>query len=579
MPGYLRAVLNPIIGAEKQKPDDYVEDDSSDAQFSIGAPVEKINPLGYNLDYFTAYFMALQGVIGTGIFANPASILKSIGSVGASYVLWVTGFIIAMLQILVYIEFVTYFKRRSGGNVVYLEQSYPKPKFLVASTYAAVSVILSFSTSSAIAFGSYILAAANYDATAWQQRGVGVAVLTFVCVLTIANSRLALQLSNLLGFIKTVFVIFIAITGLVVLGGNTRVENPTKVFHNSWEGTTKDGNAISNAIIKVAFSYGGTQYLFAIAGEADPRKTKNMFKYFLPGVMFSIFIFYLLIITAFYAGIGDVDTIKKSGSLVSAVFFKSVFGTEKAATALDVFVALSALGHLLAVVVGQSRSIRECGRQGVLPYASWWTTTKPWGTPVLPVIAIWIVNIIVLLAPPPGDAYNFVVDIGSYSGYIFSLLLVVGLLLVRKSRKAEGLGYEGFKVPLPIVVIVILYSIFVIALAWVPPSDGTLIGSDVSFFYAAYTITTVGLLLLCVAYYYVWGRILPKIFKYEHRTSYYTLENGEKGHTVIKVPYAELAEWDAHHDSNGRLLESDDLSSLNVVDVDHGEEIGKKASP
>lgn len=554
---------------EKFRVEEFSSDNESDQQHDDGAPVEHVNPLGYNLGYTTAFFMALQGVIGTGIFNSPATILNSMGSIGASYLLWVCGFIIAIFQILVNIEFVTYFQRRSGGSVVYLEQSYPKPKYLVASTYAAVTVILSFLTSSAIAFGNYVLAAADYNATAWESRGVGVGVLAFVAILTVVSSKFSLRLSNAIGIVKLIFTIFIAITGLVVLGGHTRVKNPTKVFKNSWEGTTTNGNNISGAILNVAFSYGGTQYLFNIAGEAPPKKTLTIFKFTLPLLMGTIFILYLLVITAFYAGIGDVEAIKKSGNKISAVFFQNVFGDERGVAALDAFVAISAFGHLLAVFLSSTRAVRECGRQGVLPYSSWWTTTKPFGTPLLPAIAIFIVNVIVLVAPPPGDAYNFVVDLGSYSTNIFSLLLVIGLFRVRKQRKDLGLGFNGVKVPLPILIITVLFLVFVIALAFVPPknANGSLNGSDVSFFYATYALTTIGLLSLCVAYYYVWGRILPYFYKYEHRTVYYTLKNGETGHTVVKVANDELAEWDAHHDSNGREIDSDD-SSVNVENTE-----------
>ncbi|ODV81409.1 amino acid transporter [Suhomyces tanzawaensis NRRL Y-17324] len=567
MSTYLRTALNPFIGGTKQEVEDDASDAASDAQLSVGAPIEGLNPLGYNIDYFTAYFTALHGVIGTGIFATPASVLKSMGSIGASYVLWIAGFIIAVLQIFIWIEFVTYFKRRSGGQVVYLEQAFPKPKFMVSSVYAAVTVILSFSTSSAIAFAQYILAAADHKATAWEQRGVGIAVLVFVSALGIVNSRLALKVSNFIGFVKVVFILFIAITGLVVLGGHTRVKNPTQIFQNSWEGTvTSDGNAIASAILKVSFSYGGTQYLFNVAGESNPKQTKNIFKYFLPAIMLSIFAMYLLIITAFYAGINDIQQIKKAGPLISSLFFTKVFGTKAATKALDVFVALSALGHLLAVVVGQSRALRECGRQGVLPYSSYWVTTKPWGTPILPIVAIFIVNFIVLVAPPAGDAYNFVVDIGSFSGYIFNLLLVIGLLLVRRQRKAAGLGFEGFKTPLSIIIIIILYGVFVIAMSFVPPPGKSLNGSDVSFFYATYAFTSIGILLLCFFYYYIWAFVLPRLGKYAHRNLHYTLENGERGHTVVKVPVEELEEWDSKHDSNGKEV-SDDNSSILVENI------------
>ena len=43
----------------------------------------------------------------------------------------------------------------------------------------------------------------------------------------------------------------------MVLGGHTRVENPTVNFYNAFEGSTSNGNAIANAIVKLNFSFAG----------------------------------------------------------------------------------------------------------------------------------------------------------------------------------------------------------------------------------------------------------------------------------------------------------------------------------
>lgn len=559
---HLLKVFEPFIGGKRDFEVQEVEFES-ETQDSNGAPVENNNPLGYNLDYVTAFYMVIQGIIGTGIFATPGSIVQSIGSIGASYVLWVVGFLIALFEIFVYIEFVTYFQRRSGGDVAYLEQAYPKPDFLVPTTYAAVSVLLSFLNSSAIAFGTYILSAADIEATTWRQRGIGCGILAFVCLLSSINTRTTLRLSNILGSIKVIILAFIIITGFVTLAGGTRIANPTSIFRNAWEGTTKDGNAISNAIIKVSFSYGGTQYVFGVVGKSKPKHTKNMFRFFIPSVVFFIFILYVLIITSYYAGSNGLENIKSSNTLIASLFFLNVFNSVPARKALVVLVALSALGHLLSAVVGHSRALRECGRQGVLPYSSLWTTTRPWS-----IFATWLVNIIVMIAPPAGDAYNFIVDVGAYSGYIFKLLLVIGLLLVRRHRKAAGLGFEGWKDPLPILVVTILFEVFVITMAWVPALSGTLIGSDVSFFYCTYAIVCVGILGICVLYYYIWAKVLPKFGNYEHRILYYSLDCGELGHSVVKVKKDDLQKWDTEHDSNGRPIFAADGCVEEVVETE-----------
>lgn len=497
----------------------YESDDSHD---SYGAPVEKENPLGYLASSWGIFYMIIQGVIGTGIFATPGTIVNSVGSIGGAYVFWVVGFIVTLIQVSVYIEFVTYFRRRSGGEVVYLEQAYPRPQFLVPVVYAAVTVILSFSTSSASAFASYIFKAAHHTPTDWQQRGLAVVPLFLCAGIVAANTKLALRLNSLLGFVKIIFVFFIIISGFVALSGNSKVGNTHSVFHNAWEGTTTDGNSISNAILKVVFSYGGTNYAFGVVAETVPTNTIRAYKTFVPWTLFFIFILYILINTAYFAGIGSVKEIKKAGTLVSSVYFEKVFGTRAAQSALSSFVAISAFGHLLGVFIAHSRSLRECGRQGVLPYPKLWTSVKPWGTPLFPILVTLIVNLVILLAPPPGDAYNFVVDMGSYSGSIFNSLIFIGLLKLRKSRKKQGLGYREFHVWTPVVIIAILWTLFVVFMAFVPPK-GTLKGSDVSFFYAAYPITTIGLIAICVAYYLVWAFLLPKLGKYQNKVETFQL--------------------------------------------------------
>lgn len=49
----------------------------------------------------------------------------------------------------VYLEFTAYFPSRSGSEVVFLEQAYPRPMWLFPTTFAVQSVILSFGSANA----------------------------------------------------------------------------------------------------------------------------------------------------------------------------------------------------------------------------------------------------------------------------------------------------------------------------------------------------------------------------------------------------------------------------------------------
>lgn len=76
--------LSKLSEKEKTSVDIKTVTSNSEEIEAIGVPVEEKNPLGYGVGCFTAFYTIVQGVIGTGIFATPATIVKSIGSIGAS---------------------------------------------------------------------------------------------------------------------------------------------------------------------------------------------------------------------------------------------------------------------------------------------------------------------------------------------------------------------------------------------------------------------------------------------------------------------------------------------------------------
>jgi L-asparagine transporter-like permease len=70
------------------------------------------------------------------------------------------------------------------------------------------------------------------------------------------NTRFSYWFSNGIGIVKVLTLVFISITGLVVLGGHTRVPNPHENFHNSFEGNATP-YGLTNALVKIIFSYAG----------------------------------------------------------------------------------------------------------------------------------------------------------------------------------------------------------------------------------------------------------------------------------------------------------------------------------
>ncbi|PGH00807.1 hypothetical protein GX51_05584 [Blastomyces parvus] len=514
-----------------------------------GAPVEQASPLGYHVGWFGILFLNVSQMVGTGIFSTPGNILNNLGSVGLSLLYWVIGAIIAAAALPIYLEYASLFPNRSGGQTAYLEQAYPKPAFLFPTAYAFFAIAFSFSSSNAVVLARYIYNAAGVDASEWQNKGLAVGSYTFLALLCLLSNKWSIRLMNLISAVKLIILLFIVITGFVVLGGGTRVKDPRANFRDPFDGVTSNANAIVNALVSINFAYTGYSNAFNVVAEIKrPRKTLRAAT---AVSLIIVAILYILANVAYFAAVPK-DVIASSGELTAALFFKAVFGD--AGSALPALVAVSAAGNIMAVIIGATRTMRECARQGVVPWPHIWVSTKPFGTPAAPIILKWALTSIVILALPFGDAFNFLVDLRSYPDSVFLLLMVIGIYFIRHRRKEQGIPQAEFQVWHIAAIFSILVALFILIMPWYPPEGGAT-GGNVSFWYATYCVVGIGLLLGCGVYYALWVWILPRIYDYSIRTETLVLEqDGATTHRLLKIPNSEINEWDRTHDDAGNLI-------------------------
>lgn len=476
-------------------------------QEAIGAPVESHSPLGYHVGWLTIIFLNVNQMVGTGIFSTRRSpclctiksikltttagnILNRTGSIGLALIYWVIGFVMAIAGFGTFLELSSYFPNRSGGEVVYLEQAYPRPRHFFPVAYAVQSVILSFSSSNAIVLSQYLWRIADREPTPWQMKGVAIAAYTLAVICVIAHNKYSLWATNIFGALKILTLIFISITGWVVLGGNvSRIEDPHANFRNGFAGTTNSGNDLASALVSIVFSYKGYSNAFNVVNEIQ-NPVKQIKRYgFISVVLTAVLYFFCNI--AYFAAVPK-EVFAESSELAAGVFFTAVFGKGAAETALNVLILMSAFGNLLAVLIGQSRMIREIGRQGVLPYTPFWVSTRPFGTPLGPYLLKWAMTMLMIVAPPAGDAFQFVVSLQSYPESMFLFAMAIGVYIIRRRRNRNKIPRSDFRVWHVLLVFFILIQIYVLAMPWWPPQGGIYAG-DVSFFYATYCIVGIGM--------------------------------------------------------------------------------------
>ncbi|KAK1961672.1 high-affinity methionine permease [Colletotrichum sublineola] len=486
-----------------------------------GAPVETSSPLEYGVGPITIVFLNIGMMIGTGVYSTPSSILKGTGSVGQSMIYWALGFLTSIASFSVYLEFASYFPNRSGSEVVYLEQAWPRPKWLFPTAFAFQSVALSFSSGNAIVLSQYLFRVAGADPSPWQLKGVAVAGFTVATLVVALNNTFAYRFSNGVGVVKLATMVFISITGLVVLGGHTSVREPHANFKDPFEGRAR-AYGLTNALYRIIFSYSGYENAFNVVNEVkDPvRQIRKNGRISLSIVT----VLYLMANIAHFAAVPKAD-LAAAEQIAASLFFKNVFGSSRAVRGLNFLIALSSFGNLLTVLIGSSRMLRECGRQGVLPYPRFWASTRPFGTTLGPYLVKWLLTVIMVVAPPAGNAFNFIADLQVYPSAFFGFVMSVGL-----------------------------YDVYLLVMPWYLPDGGPFAG-DVSFWYATYVVAGIGILVGCGVYYWLWIYAVPKLKGYEIRQQVLELADGAQSHKLVKVPVAELAEWDAIHDQVGRPLQ------------------------
>lgn len=156
--------------------------------------------------------------------ATASTVLKGAGSVGLALFYWVIGFLMAGSSLAVYLEFSSYFPSRSGSEVVYLEQAYPRPKYFLPTVFAMQSVLFSFSSSNAIGMctgswenisdrlvlAQYLFRLAEAQSTPWKLKGVAVASYSVAVLVLAFNTKWSLRFANAIGFVKLVTLILYA---------------------------------------------------------------------------------------------------------------------------------------------------------------------------------------------------------------------------------------------------------------------------------------------------------------------------------------------------------------------------------
>lgn len=491
--------------------------------------------LGRNIKWKDAFIIAISRVIGSGIFVVPGVILTSVGSIGLTLLLWVLGAVIVACGLAVSLEYGCMLPR-SGGDKVYLEFTYPRPRFFASTMIAVQAVLLGFTASNCIIFSQYVHFVFDVETRDISKKALAVALLTIITIIHGVWYRAGIRIQNFLGWVKIGLVIFMLFAALYVVifrpnpeGAENNRPMRLQSWEGIWEGSDWNLGTLATSLFKVFYSYAGLSNLNNVMNEVkNPARTLRSVS--LTALVSACFL-YLLANLAYFAVV-PIEEIKRSGQLVSALFFERTFGPNVGKIILPLAVALSAAGNVMVVTFSVSRLNQEIARAGFLPFSRYLSSSKPFNTPMGGLIVHYIPSVLVIVLPPSSEVYSFILEVEGYPGQIFALATSIGIIWLRYKRPDLK---RPFKAWIPAVIFRIVLCFCLLAAPFFPPSHPKPGG----LFYATYAIVGVGILVFGALYWLVWTVILPRLGGYRLEEKQDVLDDGTAITVLTRVPKVE----------------------------------------
>lgn len=462
--------------------------------------------VGRTIGWGSAYIIVISRVIGSGIFAMPGAIVKTVGSPGLALLMWVIGAFVAWCGLAITLEYGCMLPR-SGGEKVYLEYTFRRPRFLASTLVAVQAVLLGFTASNCIVFAKYTLFALKLESSDAAVKALAVGLLTAITIVHGCFYKSGIWIQNILGWAKVVLIIFMIVTGFFVVAFRRKTEPSAQKINlgfavdDWWGGSNWSWSILSTAFFKIFYSYAGLGNINNVLNEVkNPVRTLKTVG---PVALLTACVMYLLVNVAYFSVV-PIEDIKQSGELIAALFFERVFGPGFGNVFLPLAIAVSAAGNVMVVTfslvshqrmaqkrisaksLSKARVNQEVARQGFLPFASLLASSRPFNAPMGGLIVHYVPSLLVIVLPPSADVYAFIADVEGYAGQFFAVATSAGLLWLRYKKPDL---YRPFKAWIPGVWLRIALCIALIAAPFFPPKHGT---GDVGFFYATYALVGLG---------------------------------------------------------------------------------------
>ncbi len=395
--------------------------------------------------FFSATMVVVASMVGTGIFTTSGFIMAELSSPYSMLICWLLGGMFAICGALCYAELGAMYPA-AGGEYVFLRESFGK---CIGFLSGWVSLIIGFSApvaASSLAFAAYFSRSFSVSLgpeLSLSLFGIEVVTLTFQSVLAISvivvfslvhchSLSAGERVQNGLTLFKIGFIVSFVLLGLLL--GDGSIED---VIENSDMSRLTQGEfAIS--LIFVSFAYSGWNAAAYLGGEIkSPRR--NIPLALILGTLLVMTLYLLLNIVYIYAlPSKDMSGVLEVGIRSAASLFGDNIGKYFGGA-----ISLCILSVVSALVMTGPRVYYAMAKDGLF-FSIFAKLSRTYG---IPRYAIFLQAIIAVVMVMTASFDRLVLYIG-FTLSIFTMLTVVGVIVLRKKKRTLQRSYKTFGYPL-----------------------------------------------------------------------------------------------------------------------------------
>ncbi|MDQ8145589.1 MAG: amino acid permease [Gemmatimonadota bacterium] len=316
-----------------------------------------IDPVGYErrLGLPSATLLVVGGIIGSGVFLNPAVVAQRVGTAPLTLLAWGLGAGIAILGAFIFAELGARLPA-VGGGYAYLREAFgPLPAFLYG--WALLLAIASGAIAAvAVTCASYLALLVGLPAP--LVRPLALLLIAGISVVNAMGIAPGVLLQNLFTVGKLAAIAMLVVVGLG--GGASEGSTLAVTTTVAPDGVVGTLRALATALVPVLFAYGGWQQTNFVAEEmVDPRR--DLPRALVLGVLI-VAVAYVSANLAYLRALG-VDGLAASHAPAAEAMDRAVGDLGRGLIAVGI--AVSTAGFLNVVILVTPRVYQAMARDGV----------------------------------------------------------------------------------------------------------------------------------------------------------------------------------------------------------------------